>query len=62
MRKMRGLSVSESKRRGLDILSASADMISAGYLETKGDMLKLTRKGIVISNTIITKLYQAADL
>jgi oxygen-independent coproporphyrinogen-3 oxidase len=41
---------------------ASQELIAEGYLERSGDFLRLTRKGIVISNTIIVRLFEIMGL
>jgi oxygen-independent coproporphyrinogen-3 oxidase len=40
------------------LLDASRELIDEGYLDIEKDYLRLTRKGIVISNTIIVKLFE----
>jgi oxygen-independent coproporphyrinogen III oxidase len=40
----------------------SQELIAEGYLERSGDFLRLTRNGIVISNTIIVRLFQKLGL
>lgn len=40
------------------LIDASGELIDEGYLELNEDYLRLTRKGIVISNTIIVKLFE----
>jgi len=37
-------------------------MIDIGHIEVRGDAYRVTRKGVVISNTIIAKLFQNLDL
>jgi oxygen-independent coproporphyrinogen-3 oxidase len=44
------------------LFDASGEMICDGYLELNEDYLRLTRKGIVISNTIIVKLFEKLGL
>lgn len=44
------------------LFDASGEMICEGYLELNEDYLRLTRKGIVISNTIIVKLFEKLGL
>ncbi len=39
------------------LLKVCKDLLDEGYLELSGDFLRLTRKGIVISNTIIVRLF-----
>lgn len=44
------------------LVDASGEMICEGYLELNEDYLRLTRKGTVISNTIIVKLFEKLGL
>jgi oxygen-independent coproporphyrinogen III oxidase len=44
------------------LFDASGELICEGYLELNKGSLRLTRKGIVISNTIIVKLFQKLGL
>ncbi len=44
------------------LIDASGEMICEGYLELNEDYLRLTKKGIVISNTIIVKLFEKMGL
>ncbi|MFA6055112.1 MAG: radical SAM family heme chaperone HemW [Thermodesulfovibrionales bacterium] len=44
------------------LVDASGEMICEGYLELNEDYLRLTKKGIVISNTIIVKLFEKLGL
>ncbi len=44
------------------LIDASGELICEGYLEINEDYLRLTRKGIVISNTIIVKLFEKLGL
>lgn len=44
------------------LIDASGEMICEGYLELDEDYLRLTRKGTVISNTIILKLFEKLGL
>ena len=41
---------------------AAGELIAEGYLDVSGDFLRLTQKGIVISNTIIVRLFQKLGL
>ncbi len=47
---------------GRVILDACRDLVYGGYIELEGGFLRLTRKGIVISNTIIVKLFERLGL
>jgi oxygen-independent coproporphyrinogen-3 oxidase len=62
LRKTEGISIKRAQDEGLDILLAGREMIDSGYIEVRDDAFRLTRKGVVISNTIIAKLFQNLDL
>lgn len=62
LRKTQGISIKRAQNEGLDILLAGREMIDSGHIEVRDDAFRLTRKGIVISNTIIAKLFQKLDL
>jgi oxygen-independent coproporphyrinogen-3 oxidase len=62
LRKTEGISIKRAQDEGLDILLAGRDMIDSGHIEMRDDAFRLTRKGVVISNTIIAKLFQNLDL
>ena len=62
LRKTQGISIKHAQNEGLDILLACREMIDSGHLEVRDDAFRLTRKGVVISNTIIAKLFQNLDL
>jgi oxygen-independent coproporphyrinogen-3 oxidase len=50
------------RRNDLFKLEASKELIDEGYLEIEGGYLRLTRKGVVISNTVIVKLFEQLGL
>jgi oxygen-independent coproporphyrinogen-3 oxidase len=62
LRKTEGISIKRAQDEGLDILLAGRDMIDSGHIEVRDDAFRLTCKGVVISNTIIAKLFQNLDL
>jgi oxygen-independent coproporphyrinogen-3 oxidase len=69
LRKMEGINVKNihssliAERKTLEkLIYASRELIDEGYLELNEDYLRLTRKGIVISNTIIVKLFEKLGL
>jgi oxygen-independent coproporphyrinogen-3 oxidase len=62
LRKKEGIGIKRAQNEGLDILLAGREMIDSGHIEVRDDAFRLTRKGIVISNTIIAKLFQNLDL
>ena len=62
LRKTEGISIKRAQNDGLDILLACREMIDSGHIEVKGDAFRLTRKGVMISNTIIAKLFDNLGL
>jgi len=69
LRKMDGLNVKNlyspefvETDKDRNLIDASAELIDEGYLDLNGDYLRLTRKGIIISNTIIIKLFEKLGL
>jgi len=62
LRKTEGISILKAKELGMDIPGSCKKLIDEGYLEISGDYLRLTGKGIVISNTIIVKLFEILKL
>lgn len=58
LRKTEGLNIRDfSDKLGLDLSDASAELIEDGLLASDGRHLRLTRKGIVVSNTVITRMF-----
>lgn len=63
LRKTEGLNIREfSYALGIDLIKVSEELIDEGLLIADGNYLRLTRKGIVISNSIITELFEALEL
>ncbi|MBM4137792.1 MAG: radical SAM family heme chaperone HemW [Nitrospira sp.] len=62
LRKTGGINIPKSEDLGLNILDASRELIDDGYLEVKNGYLSLTRNGIVISNTVIVKVFEKLGL
>jgi oxygen-independent coproporphyrinogen-3 oxidase len=62
LRKTQGISIKRAQNEGLDFLPACREMIDSGHIEVRDDTCRLTRKGVVISNTIIAKLFETFDL
>jgi len=63
LRKTEGLNIRELREDlGIDIAGAASELINQALLEVEGERLRLTRKGIVVSNTVITELFEALDL
>lgn len=62
LRKTEGINITKAKELGMDIPDSCKGLIDEGYLEISGDYLRLTRKGIVISNTVIVKIFDRLGL
>ena len=63
LRKTEGLNVAELKEDlGIDVEPAAQELIADRLLESSGGYLRLTREGIVVSNTVITELFQKLTL
>jgi oxygen-independent coproporphyrinogen-3 oxidase len=62
LRKTEGIDLEKAEREGLNILAAGEEMIREGYLEITDNMLRLTRKGIVVSNAVIAGLFERVGL
>ena len=62
LRKTEGISIEKVEKEGLDILAAGKEMVRENYLEIRDNMLRLTRKGIVVSNAVIAGLFEKAGL
>ena len=58
LRKTGGISIAESENSGLDIIEACKELIDEGFFEVQGDFLRLSRKGLPVSNAIIVKLFE----
>lgn len=63
LRKMEGLNIKESiEDLGIDIVAASKGLIEEDLLMSDGEYVRLTRKGIVVSNVVITELFKGLGL
>jgi oxygen-independent coproporphyrinogen-3 oxidase len=62
LRKTEGISLEKAISFGLDILSSAGELIDEGFLEAAGDYLRLTRKGLLISNSVVVKLLENCGL
>ena len=69
LRKTEGINLAEIPDMAGSPLSAKERLSDAGkelavegYLDYSGDFLRLTRKGIVISNSIIVRLFEKLGL
>jgi oxygen-independent coproporphyrinogen-3 oxidase len=61
LRKTEGITVADSQG-GSNLMAAAAELIEKGYLELTGERLRLTRKGMVLSNTVIVTLFDKLGL
>ena len=57
LRKTEGLPISAAENLGLNIIDICEDFVDEGYLEIENGYIRFTRTGIVLSNTIIVKLF-----
>lgn len=62
LRKTEGISILKAKKLGLNMSDACKELIDEGYFELREGYLRLTRKGIVISNTIIVRMFEKLKL
>jgi oxygen-independent coproporphyrinogen III oxidase len=62
LRKTKGINIMKAARLDLSLSDAGKGLIDEGYLEIENNHLRLTRKGIVISNTIIIRLFDKLGL
>ena len=62
LRKTEGISLAKAEALGLDMPGVCMGLIEDGYLEIKGDYLRLSRKGLVISNSVIVRLFEGFGL
>jgi oxygen-independent coproporphyrinogen-3 oxidase len=62
LRKTEGISIREATTLGLDVIGAGREMVDEGFLEFRDDRCRLTRKGIVLSNAVVVRLFQPLGL
>jgi oxygen-independent coproporphyrinogen-3 oxidase len=62
LRKTAGIQIDEAKAHGLDIVRAGRMLVDEGYLESASGKLRLTRKGLPVSNAVIVKLFAELNL
>ncbi|KAF0143292.1 MAG: oxygen-independent coproporphyrinogen III oxidase [Nitrospirae bacterium] len=62
LRKTEGINITKAKELGLNIPASCKGLIDEGYLEMDENYLRLTRKGIVISNTVIVRMFYGLGL
>lgn len=59
LRKTEGVNISELRKAfAIDVVRAAAELRAQGLLEVGADHLRLTKKGIVVSNAVIAELFQ----
>jgi oxygen-independent coproporphyrinogen-3 oxidase len=62
LRKTEGISLEKAAAMGLHIRESCGDLIEDGYVAINGRSLRLTRKGLIISNTVIVTLFERLGL
>lgn len=62
LRKTEGISLAKAKELGLDLPGVCLELTEEGYLEIKGDYLRLSRQGLAISNSVIVRLFEVLGL
>jgi len=62
LRKTEGIRLSESEKLGLHLAEACKELIDEGYMAIEGAFIRLTRKGLKISNTIIVSIFERSGL
>lgn len=58
LRKTEGISLTQMKRMRPDFLEACAELLDSGHLAVTDDCLRLTRKGLPLSNMVIVQLFE----
>jgi oxygen-independent coproporphyrinogen-3 oxidase len=62
LRKTEGIVLEEAKKTRPDFIGACAELIDSGHLAVKGDRLRITRKGLPLSNMVIVRLFERLGL
>ena len=62
LRKMDGINIMKAKELGLDLLHAAKELLDEGLLDIKHGNVRLTRRGTVLSNSIIVRLFEKSGL
>jgi coproporphyrinogen III oxidase-like Fe-S oxidoreductase len=62
LRKTEGISIMRALAMGLDVQDSCGDLIDDGYIESDHDRIRLTRKGLVLSNPVIVKIFEHSGL
>lgn len=62
LRKTEGISIEQAEKKGVNIRAECEEMIDDDYLEISDDRLRLTRKGIVVSNAVIARIFEKTGI
>jgi oxygen-independent coproporphyrinogen III oxidase len=62
LRKTEGINMSRAKKMHAGFQDACSELVSSGHLELSGDSLRLTRKGLPLSNMVIVSLFEKLGL
>ncbi len=62
LRKMQGINIIKAKEFGLDLIDAAEELLDEGLLDINDGHLRLTRRGTVLSNSIIVRLFEKSGL
>ncbi|TAN39143.1 MAG: radical SAM family heme chaperone HemW [Nitrospirae bacterium] len=62
LRKTQGIALSAAEALGTDLVRSSGELIEQGYLETDSRFIRLTDKGLVLSNMVIVRLMKELGL
>jgi len=62
LRKTGGIGLAQAKEMRTDFPEACKELISSGHLELSGNSLRLTRKGLPVSNMVIVRLFEKLGL
>ena len=62
LRKTGGIDMAETKKMHTDFPAACTELIDSGHLALSGNSLRLTRKGLPVSNMVIVHLFEKLGL
>lgn len=62
LRKRAGIAVKEAADMGINLVPLSRELFDQGFLTTDGTRVRLTGKGLIISNTVIVRLFELLGL
>ncbi|TAL23337.1 MAG: hypothetical protein EPN94_09580, partial [Nitrospirae bacterium] len=62
LRKTEGISILKAKELGIVFPGACKELIDKGYLEITEGLLRLTRKGLPLSNMVIVRIFETLGL